>query len=172
MRDRLIELLEGAEAKASEYIKENDQMDFIPTLKELLGVYADHLLAEGVIVLPCSIGQTVYHITTCEGFEHELDGSLYDSFGGLGDATGYYCPCELRDNCPFDNEEDFDCDTLKKKQAVFEDEVKGFMLGDCEWDNVVFLKYSGNVYFHEFGKTVFLTREEAERALERSKNGT
>ena len=150
MRDRLSEMIQSAVGGCAKYWAD---------------VIADKLLAEGVIVPPCKVGETVYHITTCEEFKHELDGSLYDSFGGVGDATGYYCPCELRDNCPFDNEEDFDCDTLKKKQAVFVDEVKGFMLGECEYDNVVFLEYSGNVYFNEFGKTVFLTREEAEKAL-------
>ena len=150
MRDRLSEMIQSAVGGCAKYWAD---------------VIADKLLAEGVIVPPCKVGETVDHITTCEEFKHELDGSLYDSFGGVGDATGYYCPCELRDNCPFDNEEDFDCDTLKKKQAVFVDEVKGFMLGECEYDNVVFLEYSGNVYFNEFGKTVFLTREEAEKAL-------
>ena len=150
MRDRLSEMIQSAVGGCAKYWAD---------------VIADKLLAEGVIVPPSKVGETVYHITTCEEFKHELDGSLYDSFCGVGDATGYYCPCELRDNCPFDNEEDFDCDTLKKKQAIFVDEVKGFMLGECEYDYVVFLEYSGNVYFNEFGKTVFLTREEAEKAL-------
>lgn len=116
-----------------------------------------------IVELPCEIGETVYHITTCDGFNHELDGSLYDSFGGLGDATGYYCPCELRDNCPFDNEEDFDCDTLKTKQAVFEDEVKGIFVE--EYDTWVYLGYSGNVCASDFGKTVFLDRSAAEAKL-------
>lgn len=59
-RDRLVKMLEKAEEKAWEYIRENDHMDYIPTLKEILGVYADYLLANGVIVPPCKAGDTVY----------------------------------------------------------------------------------------------------------------
>lgn len=154
MRDRLIELI--------------SQVQYMGGLE---GKLADHLLAAGVIAPPCKVGDVVYHITNCGEFHHELDGSLYDGLGGFGDATGYYCPCELRDNCPSDNEEEFDCDKLKAKQAVFEDEVKGFVLGEREWDNVVFLGYSGNVYFNDFGKIVFTSREEAERALAERREG-
>lgn len=165
MRNRLIELLKSPHK--AEQLRQNGVAIGKYEDDCVEAMIADFLLANGVIVLPCAIGETVYHITTCEGFHHELDGSLYDSFNGVGDATGYYCPCELRDNCPFDNEEDFDCDKLKTRQAIFEDEVKGIMIGECDFDNVVFLEYSGNVLMSDFGKTVFLTREEAERALER-----
>lgn len=154
MRDKLVELLKKADEYASGVCTDYD---------EAQEVCADYLIYEGVVALPFAIGETVYHITTCEGFNHELDGNLYDSFGGLGDATGYYCPCELRNNCPFDNEEDFDCDTLKTKEAVFEDTVKGFFVE--EYGTWVYLEYSGNVSLSDFGKTVFLTREEAEKAL-------
>lgn len=119
------------------------------------------------VELPCEVGQTVYHITSCKYFHGELDGNLYNSDGSLGDATGYYCPCELRDNCPFDNDEDCDCN--KQKVAIFEDNVKGFLIGEYE-ETLVFLEYSLNVSEQDFGKTVFLSREEAEKALaERSK---
>ena len=47
MRDRLIELLKGAETKVTEMIS-------TPlALEEWLGVYADYLLENGVIVPPC-----------------------------------------------------------------------------------------------------------------------
>lgn len=155
MYERLTKRFLGSNAPYTEFADYNEIINRLCDLE-------DKIEQGKILELPCEIGETVYHITTCEGFTHELDGSLYDSFGGLGDATGYYCPCELRDNCPFDNEEDFDCDKLKTKQAVFEDEVKGILLGECEYDNVVFLGYSGNVYFHEFGKTVFFDRASAE----------
>ena len=161
LRERLIELLKTPH-KAEKLRQTGTAIgDYEDDCIEAM--IADFLLANGVIVPPCAVGDTVYHITTCEGFTHELDGSLYNSLGGLGDATGYYCPCELRDNCPFDNEEDFDCDNLKTKQAVFEDTVNGFFIGD--YDTWVYLEYSGNVNLSDFGKTVFLTREEAEEAL-------
>ena len=60
MRDRLIELLEEADAKVGEYIRENDHMDFVPTRAELHGVEADHLLANDVIVPPYRSGTVVY----------------------------------------------------------------------------------------------------------------
>ena len=54
MRDRLIELLKGAEAKVTEMIS-------TPlALEEWLGIYADYLLANGVIVQPCKVGDKVY----------------------------------------------------------------------------------------------------------------
>ena len=118
------------------------------------------------VELPCEIGETVYHITICKEFQHELDGTLYDSSGGYGTATGYYCPCEIRDNCPFDDKDDFCCEKQKDKLAIFEDEVKGFDIG--EYDMVVFLEYTGNVYITDFGKTVFLTKEDAEAKLKES----
>ena len=46
-RDRLIELIEQAEG-----LKNND----FPSVEEI----ADHLLANGVIVPPCNVGDTVY----------------------------------------------------------------------------------------------------------------
>lgn len=115
-----------------------------------------------LVVLPCKVGDTVYHITTCEYFPQVLDGTMYGSDGGPGTATGFYCPCELAENCPFDAD-DFDCNINKKKFAVFEDEVVSLCINDCEMR--VELGYSGYVDVSDFGKTVFLTREAAEAAL-------
>lgn len=115
-------------------------------------------------VLPCKVGDTVYHITTCEHFPQILDGTMYGDDGGPGTATGLYCPCELSETCPFDAD-DFDCNINKKKFAVFEDEVASFYIDDNEMS--IALGYSGSVSTLDFGKTVFLTREEAEAALEK-----
>ena len=49
MRDRLIELLEKADETVIGFSIEGD-----------IGVLADHLLAEGVIVPPCKVGDEVY----------------------------------------------------------------------------------------------------------------
>lgn len=68
MRERLIELFKQADEKAGEYIRENDHMDFIPTKDELAGVYANHFLANGVIVSPCKVGDTVYVVSQGAGF--------------------------------------------------------------------------------------------------------
>lgn len=123
------------------------------------------------IIPPVKIGDSVYHITTCKAFPQILDGTMYGSDGGIGTATGYYCPCELAENCPFQLEEDgsFDCDKHKNTAAIYEDVVTEIVINDIE--NFVRLDYSGCVDFDDFGKTVFLTREAAEAALKGEQDG-
>lgn len=142
---------------------------------QALGITPDrlHELAQAdregrCVVLPCKIGDTVYHIAKCRDFSKVLDGTLYDSNGGYGTATGYYCPCELADNCPFDDDS-FDCDANKNKPNIFEDTVESVNIDDYE--QYLRLDYSGAVSLEDFGKTVFLTREEAEAALRREQDG-
>ena len=122
---------------------------------------------ERCVVLPAGIGDTVYHITTCKNFSQVLDGTMYGPNGELGTATGLYCPCELAENCPFPCDDDvgFDCEKHKNTLAIFEDVVTGILSDDMQ--DTLFLEYSGNVAFDDFGKTVFLTREDAEAALRR-----
>lgn len=116
------------------------------------------------VVLPVGVGDTVYHITTCKDLPKVLDGTLYDGNGGHGTATGYYCPYELAENCPFDAE-DFDCDSNKNKLNIFEDTVEGIYIDEDE--QYIRLTYSGAVCFEEIRENVFMTREEAEAALRR-----
>ena len=108
MRDRLIELLQGAYDK------------YINLLEFEKNIIADHLLANGVIVPPCKVGDTLYDIS--EFF------------------ADYDCP-EMYE--------------LKDKEMSFE-KYKGEyrFTYDCCY-----------IYPDEIGKTVFLTREEAEQAL-------
>ncbi len=115
-------------------------------------------------VLPCGIGDVVYHIEKCENFQQILDGTMHGAGGGPGTATGCYCPCELAESCPFDAE-DFDCGKNEKKLAIFEDEVVSFYID--ENGTSIALGYSGSVSALDFGKTVFLTREEAGAALKK-----
>lgn len=119
------------------------------------------------VVLPAGIGDTVYHITTCKNFSQVLDGTMYGPNGELGTATGLYCPCELAENCPFPCDDDvgFDCEKHKNTIAIFEDVVTGILSDDMQ--DTLLLEYSGNADFDDFGKTVFLTREDAEAALRR-----
>lgn len=117
--------------------------------------------------LPCEVGDVVYVITTCKDFGKVLDGTLWNDDFSYGDATGYYCPYELNDSCPF--EDDFEeceggCECFENKLAIFEDYVESIMLYADE--SVVFLGNCGSASFLDFGKTVFLTRAEAEKALE------
>ena len=123
------------------------------------------------VVSPASIGDTVYHITTCKNFSQVLDGTMYGPNGELGTATGLYCPCELAETCPFpcDDDGSFDCEKHKNTLAIFEDVVTGILSDDMQ--DTLFLEYSGNAAFDDFGKTVFLTREDAEAALRREQDG-
>lgn len=125
MREKLIELLSGFSIDTAEAV------EFV----------ADYLIANGVIVLPCSYGKTVYAIGNKKIVECEIDEI---SFGvvGLMYLVSFDCDSDC-EGCPFDSwrqdySDEWSCDG-EYNQAV----VKG----------------------HDFGKTVFLTREEAEAAL-------
>ena len=140
-----------------------DDTSSIERLRELW--FADR---EGrCVVLPAGIGDTVYHITTCKNFSQVLDGTMYGPNGELGTATGLYCPCELAETCPFpcDDDGSFDCEKHKNTLTIFEDVVAGVFIEDMQ--DVITFGYSGSANFEDFGKTVFLTRAEAEEALRR-----
>ena len=140
MRDRLIELIKETRCE-----KDCDGFQNIETCKactayEKHAKSADHLLANGVIVLPCKVGDKVYiknrEITIDEVFlGEELLFSTYFDCDWVMENIG----CE---DCPF---------------ADWEQSYEG------EWD----CRTRGWFSFAEkdIGKTVFLTREEAERAL-------
>lgn len=61
MRDRLIELLKGAETKVAE------KLSHLLALEEWISIYADHLLANGVVVPPCKVGDKLYKPWTAGG---------------------------------------------------------------------------------------------------------
>lgn len=110
-RERLIELIRFGYGKgrANENVKQVEE------------TIADYLLANGVIVLPCKVGDTVYEI------------------------------CERRRSG-------------KWQKAIVERVVHGIEIGI---DNILTARCGTTtyVYLSRLGKTVFLTREEAEKAL-------
>ena len=132
MRDRLIEL-----TKAS-LIRHIDKSC------KLAENIADDLLAEGVIVPPCKVGDTVYCLDDivwddeCRDCEHYL-------IGGFGDPS----------ECGRTRYGNKHPDCIKIKEEVV-----------TQHDIYYYL------YAKRFGKTVFLTREEAEQALAEVSNGT
>ena len=109
MRDRLIELLKGAETKVTEMLSSP------LALEEWLGIYADHLLENGVIVPPCKVGDTVYVANMAKQTVEEHPIKLYERWS---------------DGCEYL--------VTRESWLILPDSI---------------------------GKTVFLTREEAERAL-------
>jgi hypothetical protein len=111
-----------------------------------------------LVVLPVSVGDTVWRLCKCSDIPSRLDGTMYSDDGSPGTATGYYCPYE--NNCPHDTD---DCEKVKDKIQIFEDCAEAINISEGGiW---FFLEYTPNVDLSDFGKTVFLTREEAEKAL-------
>ena len=112
-----------------------------------------------LVVLPVGVGDEVYIIEKCLNILERLDGTLYDSDGSLGTATGYYCPYEI--NCPFGDDDFTLCDDYKEKLAVFKDCVDGIYIRE----NEVSIFTENTFQYYSFEKTVFLTRGGAEKAL-------
>lgn len=131
-------------------------------LIDKLAEYED-LGEQGLLLrLPCKVGSTVYAICTCEAVGTVLDGTLYGSNGGFGTATGYYCPYELSDSCPHIDADD--CDECKNIESVFEDTID--YINITEYEVIIGLRNTNLcVTIDEIGKTVFLTKEEAEQKL-------
>lgn len=117
MRDRLIELLKQAEKQQSLNVVCGDIDSLIDSPKGAEFI-ADYLLANGVVVPPCKVGDVVYTYSAKRIKEWKI------TFVGKNSRNEY------------------------KFIAV---------VGKCE-DLLTFWNY-------EIGKTVFLTEEEAERAL-------
>ena len=131
-----------------------------------LAAYEDAEEQGLLLKFPYKIGSTVYAITTCKDIAKVLDGTLWDEGGGFGTATGYYCPYELNNSCP--HEDDFDeceggCECFENKLGVFEDFVEGIAV--YEDGTYVFLEKHGSFSCEDFGRIIFLTMEEAEAAL-------
>lgn len=113
-------------------------------------VMAEHLLANGVIVFPVKVGTTVYII---EPLWYDIwcndkcqcfkCKDLYE--GGMGDTS---C-CSLKNDCCY---------------HIVEEEADVRNLANWMLPNT----FTGEI---AWGKTVFLTREEAEKALAERKNG-
>ncbi len=127
-RDRLIELLKGAENKVAEVLTRPLE------LEEWLGIYADYLLANGVIVPPCKVGDTIYKLIIFK------------------DGKGYYVP---------QNVVGFH---LGKFPHIRGQERKQYIIVYHEATNTI-----SHIDIKQLGKTVFLTKEEAEQALRQRK---
>lgn len=110
-RERLIEVLSNIDYACDNGSNLQDRIEFI----------ADYLLANGVIVPPCKVGDTVYEI------------------------------CERRRSG-------------KWQKAIVERVVHGIEIGI---DKILTARCGTTtyVYLSRLGETVFLTREEAEKAL-------
>lgn len=114
------------------------------TLQKALEKYTQAEEQGRLVVLPCKVGDTVYAVKFATHEETE-DGDLMPIAGG-GEWVIWTVRASIINYC----------DYRTKK-------THGYVVGSTQ-------NGSGVTFdFDDFGKTVFLTREEAERALERQK---
>lgn len=139
----------------------NDRDRLIELVYETLGVgyteiaehTADYLLANGVIVPLCKVGDTVYVNTSCDNIRMRKDD---DYFSGTG-----------AENCPFE----YCCGFLDCYNSICDGQVSTFettvkqILVDDTGVHIFVEDFSLDITIGDFGKTVFLTREDAEKAL-------
>ena len=145
MRDRLIELIKNAKVReqADLLFSDIDTAIDMPSGDEYL---ANYLLANGVIVPPCKVGDTVYVISETRAKETKVDTIQIGSRNKVI-FVNFECDDDC-EGCPFEAWSQSYCG---------------------EWD-------CGNQYgfaeikADDFGKTVFLTKEEAEQALKEKGN--
>lgn len=106
---------------------------------------ADYMLANGVIVPPCKVGDTLFVLSTCMDIV---------SFPGDGVICPYENVCHIED-----------CTNYNDVLRPFPMTVDYLGIGDHRIFNIFFEETSVEYLSTDFGKTVFLTREEAEKAL-------
>ena len=119
MRDRLIELIQNAVNGCARHWAE---------------IIADHLIANGVIVPPCKVGDTVYTVT------------LNTNTFTYGVHRGYIGCIDIRSIGEY----------IIIRHEGYDDEP-------------YFEKIIGK--FDDFGKNIFFTREDAEKALKEINDG-
>lgn len=145
-RERLIELIR--KAKHQECIDaltaDIDTAIDMPRGEEYL---ADYLLANGVIVPPCKVGDTVWVISESRVKEAEID-EILRRRNDTKIFVAFECDEEDCDSCPFNAWRQSYC-------------------GEWDCDNAY---GSAELAEEDFGKTVFLSREEAEKALAERSN--
>ncbi len=122
MRDRLIEILKRFCTDDCKITHQCGYCDF-GDLTVCPSAVADHLLANGVIVPPCKVGQTVYEIQPIRKRVQEYEVTTIKYNGHYWWFTWI----------------------LKDRKGIYGN-IEGFSS-------------------HQIGKTVFLTKEEAEKAL-------
>lgn len=113
MRERLIEILKTAPLCGHIFEWEYSN----GTIEK----FADYLLENGVVVLPCKIGSTLYLV-------HQ------------------------------DTQRIYECKVIRISFYECYDEIQYWINGDSRYSNAA---------FSDIGKTVFLTRKEAEKALKK-----
>ena len=134
-RERLIELMSNSGCSAD-----------LETYQDL----ADYLLANGVIVPPCKVGDTVYVITDCSHIMMYFDNDYLTGTGAI--------ECPFEDVCNFT-----DCNDDNTQVLETYVNYMGIEDGDKWYFRCEHINRAND--FNEIGKTVFLTKEQAEQKL-------
>lgn len=131
MRDRLIEIVDKAKEEYANDVTDHTETEYI----------VESLLNNGVVVMPCKVGDTVYVLDDfvwscdCEECEHYEEG-WYDSPSKCGKTRS----CRKAPECI----------EIVEITVTYKDILQYMNWGD-------------------FGKTIFLSREEAEAKLQEGK---
>lgn len=141
-REQLIKILKQDRCPSPYICDENCQYTDLESCHEAR--IADALLASGIIVPPCKVGDTVYEIDDYVYYDKCKDCEYYYG-GGMGDLP----ECEKT----ISGRQPAECAEIKEITVKFED--------ICAW-----------IYFNSFGKTVFSSKEEATNSLKSSYKNT
>ena len=101
-----------------------------------------------LVVLPCKVGDTVW-AASGKIIKCEIDEMYLCDSGGIEFLVSFNCDGANCKRCPFNN---------------WTQDCSGECYCDCEYGN-------GSFKDSDIGKTIFLTREEAEKALKAMKDG-
>lgn len=140
MRDRLIELFKKKTCCLVECDHDCVGCDCLDLREGDVYSFVDYLLANGVIVPPCKVGDKLYAIS--ENRIKECTCYEFLMYGELTISAEFNCDYDC-EGCPF---------------SAWGQEYSGEYSCRGEFGEHIFL-------LGDFGKTVFLTREEAEKAL-------
>ena len=137
-------ILRGVDYETSELIIH----DFRARCVEILGADRYHEIMQAeregrLWITPCKNGDTVYVVGKCRVMECYIQESYLEDDGGTEHLVSFECDNDC-EGCPFNN---------------WHQDYSGEYSCDGEWGQ-------GAIKEKDFGKTVFLTREAAEKALE------
>lgn len=149
--DGIADCVDRLESDYFEILEGVKKIGTIDRLREICEAERDGRL----VVLPCKVGDTVYAIADCADILKDCDDDYYTGTGAI--------------TCPFEKDCDFEeCDDANRR--IFETYVRSIYKDKDEPVNIFLDKIVDRQFYpSDFGKTVFLTREEAEAELAKQK---
>ncbi len=125
-------------------------------LAEKVKEYEDLEEQKRLKIFPCTVGDTVYVLTKCEDILPQIDRTFINSDREPQSEAEYHCPYEY--DCPFKDKDFKDCESYKKRTAVFEDTVNQISIFK---DDDVHIFTENCATLGMFGKDIFPTKEAA-----------